>query len=108
MKPSSPVPAILLCILQSVCLCTVNALFLLTCFIRVPFQMELLDKFPVEGGQKDPKRRIIPFLPGMTLSPRTFNAHTKHRHAQSHTHMTGHRMFEVNKRKTFVVWMKIG
>jgi len=26
--------------------------------------MELLDKFPVEGGQKDPKRRIIPFLPG--------------------------------------------
>lgn len=28
------------------------------------FQMELLDKFPVEGGQKDPKRRIIPFLPG--------------------------------------------
>lgn len=30
----------------------------------VVFQMELLDKFPVEGGQKDPKRRIIPFLPG--------------------------------------------
>lgn len=30
----------------------------------VAFQMELLDKFPVEGGQKDPKRRIIPFLPG--------------------------------------------
>ncbi|KAG5284314.1 hypothetical protein AALO_G00025360 [Alosa alosa] len=31
-------------------------------------QMELLDKFPVEGGQKDPKRRIIPFLPGFPYS----------------------------------------
>ncbi|MFT7796188.1 SH3 and PX domain-containing protein 2B isoform X1 [Arapaima gigas] len=30
-------------------------------------QMELLDKFPVEGGQKDPKRRIIPFLPGRKI-----------------------------------------
>lgn len=28
------------------------------------FQMQLLDKFPIEGGQKDPKQRIIPFLPG--------------------------------------------
>lgn len=27
-------------------------------------QMQLLDKFPIEGGQKDPKQRIIPFLPG--------------------------------------------
>lgn len=24
----------------------------------------MLDKFPMEGGQKDPKQRIIPFLPG--------------------------------------------
>lgn len=29
--------------------------------------MQLLDKFPVEGGQKDPKQRIIPFLPGNIL-----------------------------------------
>ncbi|XP_040006619.1 SH3 and PX domain-containing protein 2B isoform X3 [Xiphias gladius] len=34
-------------------------------------QMELLDKFPVEGGQKDPKRRIIPFLPGKILFRRS-------------------------------------
>lgn len=27
-------------------------------------QMRILDKFPIEGGQKDPKKRIIPFLPG--------------------------------------------
>lgn len=27
-------------------------------------QMRILDKFPIEGGQKDPKSRIIPFLPG--------------------------------------------
>uniref|UniRef100_A0A673XV54 SH3 and PX domains 2B n=1 Tax=Salmo trutta TaxID=8032 RepID=A0A673XV54_SALTR len=33
--------------------------------------MELLDKFPVEGGQKDPKRRIIPFLPGKILFRRS-------------------------------------
>ncbi|XP_035848088.1 SH3 and PX domain-containing protein 2A-like isoform X3 [Sander lucioperca] len=26
-------------------------------------QMRILDKFPIEGGQKDPKKRIIPFLP---------------------------------------------
>ncbi|OBS59771.1 hypothetical protein A6R68_09111 [Neotoma lepida] len=26
-------------------------------------QMQMLDKFPMEGGQKDPKQRIIPFLP---------------------------------------------
>ncbi|KAI1234236.1 hypothetical protein IHE44_0003953 [Lamprotornis superbus] len=25
--------------------------------------MQMLDKFPMEGGQKDPKQRIIPFLP---------------------------------------------
>lgn len=29
-----------------------------------PLQMRILDKFPIEGGQKDPKKRIIPFLPG--------------------------------------------
>lgn len=29
--------------------------------------MQILDKFPIEGGQKDPKKRIIPFLPGITL-----------------------------------------
>uniref|UniRef100_A0A8C8CZF8 SH3 and PX domain-containing protein 2B n=1 Tax=Oncorhynchus tshawytscha TaxID=74940 RepID=A0A8C8CZF8_ONCTS len=34
-------------------------------------QMELLDKFPVEGGQKDPKRRVIPFLPGKILFRRS-------------------------------------
>lgn len=41
--------------------------------------MELLDKFPVEGGQKDPKRRIIPFLPGKswTHSPSTTNHRKK-------------------------------
>ncbi len=26
--------------------------------------MRILDKFPIDGGQKDPKKRIIPFLPG--------------------------------------------
>ena len=31
-------------------------------------QMQLLDKFPIEGGQKDPKKRIIPFLPGERTS----------------------------------------
>ena len=32
--------------------------------------MQILDKFPIEGGQKDPKKRIIPFLPGnRALSP---------------------------------------
>ncbi|KAM5169913.1 SH3 and PX domain-containing protein 2B [Mantella aurantiaca] len=34
-------------------------------------QMQLLDKFPVEGGQKDPKQRIIPFLPGKILFRRS-------------------------------------
>lgn len=33
-------------------------------FVVLPLQMQLLDKFPIEGGQKDPKQRIIPFLPG--------------------------------------------
>ena len=33
-------------------------------FVLFPLQMQLLDKFPIEGGQKDPKQRIIPFLPG--------------------------------------------
>lgn len=31
--------------------------------------MQLLDKFPIEGGQKDPKQRIIPFLPGKPQWP---------------------------------------
>ncbi|KAL0608431.1 hypothetical protein AAY473_025047 [Plecturocebus cupreus] len=30
--------------------------------------MQMLDKFPMEGGQKDPKQRIIPFLPGRIVS----------------------------------------
>ncbi|XP_015269394.1 PREDICTED: SH3 and PX domain-containing protein 2B-like [Gekko japonicus] len=34
-------------------------------------QMQLLDKFPMEGGQKDPKQRIIPFLPGKILFRRS-------------------------------------
>ncbi|KAM4748312.1 SH3 and PX domain-containing protein 2B [Rhinophrynus dorsalis] len=34
-------------------------------------QMQMLDKFPVEGGQKDPKQRIIPFLPGKILFRRS-------------------------------------
>uniref|UniRef100_A0A3P8ZMI4 SH3 and PX domain-containing protein 2A n=1 Tax=Esox lucius TaxID=8010 RepID=A0A3P8ZMI4_ESOLU len=34
-------------------------------------QMQILDKFPVEGGQKDPKKRIIPFLPGKVLFRRS-------------------------------------
>ncbi|KAG8439282.1 hypothetical protein GDO86_005483 [Hymenochirus boettgeri] len=34
-------------------------------------QMQVLDKFPVEGGQKDPKQRIIPFLPGKILFRRS-------------------------------------
>ncbi|EDM04055.1 rCG32613 [Rattus norvegicus] len=33
--------------------------------------MQMLDKFPVEGGQKDPKQRIIPFLPGKILFRRS-------------------------------------
>lgn len=38
-------------------------------------QMQILDKFPIEGGQKDPKKRIIPFLPGdsLLLSSRYLN-----------------------------------
>ncbi|XP_032885480.1 SH3 and PX domain-containing protein 2B isoform X2 [Amblyraja radiata] len=34
-------------------------------------QMQLLDTFPVEGGQKDPKQRYIPFLPGKILFKRS-------------------------------------
>ncbi|XP_028305556.1 SH3 and PX domain-containing protein 2A isoform X3 [Gouania willdenowi] len=34
-------------------------------------QMQILDKFPMEGGQKDPKKRIIPFLPGKILFRRS-------------------------------------
>uniref|UniRef100_A0A3Q4HUY9 SH3 and PX domains 2Aa n=1 Tax=Neolamprologus brichardi TaxID=32507 RepID=A0A3Q4HUY9_NEOBR len=38
--------------------------------------MQILDKFPIEGGQKDPKKRIIPFLPGdsLLLSSRYLNS----------------------------------
>uniref|UniRef100_UPI00358E8D4B SH3 and PX domain-containing protein 2B-like n=1 Tax=Myxine glutinosa TaxID=7769 RepID=UPI00358E8D4B len=34
-------------------------------------QMQLLDEFPVQGGQKDPKQRTIPFLPGKILFRRS-------------------------------------
>ncbi|XP_017564319.1 SH3 and PX domain-containing protein 2A isoform X1 [Pygocentrus nattereri] len=34
-------------------------------------QMKLLDLFPEEGGQRDPKFRIIPFLPGKVLFGRS-------------------------------------
>ncbi|XP_056385681.1 SH3 and PX domain-containing protein 2A isoform X2 [Hyla sarda] len=34
-------------------------------------QMQVLDKFPIEAGQKDPKQRIIPFLPGKILFRRS-------------------------------------
>nr|XP_014343797.1 PREDICTED: SH3 and PX domain-containing protein 2A isoform X2 [Latimeria chalumnae] len=34
-------------------------------------QMQILDQFPIEGGQKDPKQRIIPFLPGKILFRRS-------------------------------------
>ncbi|XP_068607609.1 SH3 and PX domain-containing protein 2A [Brachionichthys hirsutus] len=34
-------------------------------------QMQILDMFPIEGGQKDPKKRIIPFLPGKILFRRS-------------------------------------
>uniref|UniRef100_A0A3B3U8B8 SH3 and PX domain-containing protein 2A n=1 Tax=Poecilia latipinna TaxID=48699 RepID=A0A3B3U8B8_9TELE len=34
-------------------------------------QMRILDKFPIEAGQKDPKKRIIPFLPGKVLFRRS-------------------------------------
>uniref|UniRef100_A0A8C4QGH0 SH3 domain-containing protein n=1 Tax=Eptatretus burgeri TaxID=7764 RepID=A0A8C4QGH0_EPTBU len=34
-------------------------------------QMQLLDQFPMEGGQRDPKLRTIPFLPGKILFRRS-------------------------------------
>ncbi|XP_071985637.1 SH3 and PX domain-containing protein 2A isoform X4 [Engystomops pustulosus] len=34
-------------------------------------KMQVLDKFPIEAGQKDPKQRIIPFLPGKILFRRS-------------------------------------
>uniref|UniRef100_M3ZYL9 SH3 and PX domain-containing protein 2A n=1 Tax=Xiphophorus maculatus TaxID=8083 RepID=M3ZYL9_XIPMA len=45
------------------------------CF-NIPFifyflLMRILDKFPIEAGQKDPKKRIIPFLPGKVLFRRS-------------------------------------
>lgn len=49
-------------------------------------QMRILDKFPIEGGQKDPKKRIIPFLPG-----------DKH-HARHHSDMN---QDSTRKRKSF-------
>ena len=33
-------------------------------------QMSLLENFPSEGGQKDPTKRIIPFLPGKNFFAR--------------------------------------
>jgi len=33
-------------------------------------QMTLLERFPAEGGQKDPSKRIIPFLPGKNIFAR--------------------------------------
>ncbi|XP_062422541.1 SH3 and PX domain-containing protein 2A-like isoform X2 [Pungitius pungitius] len=33
--------------------------------------MRILDQFPIEGGQTDPKKRIIPFLPGKVLFRRS-------------------------------------
>lgn len=38
------------------------------------FQMQMLDKFPMEGGQKDPKQRIIPFLPGRRVGSSKIHA----------------------------------
>uniref|UniRef100_A0A8C7HF75 SH3 and PX domains 2A n=1 Tax=Oncorhynchus kisutch TaxID=8019 RepID=A0A8C7HF75_ONCKI len=40
-------------------------------FVNVCQIMQILDKFPIEGGQKDPKKRIIPFLPGKILFRRS-------------------------------------
>ncbi|KAK1802587.1 hypothetical protein P4O66_004237 [Electrophorus voltai] len=37
----------------------------------IQYRMQILDKFPIEGGQKDPKKRIIPFLPGKILFRRS-------------------------------------
>ncbi len=59
------------------------------CFCCVFPQMQILDKFPIEGGQKDPKKRIIPFLPGdyrRSLSSPSSPLHT-HTHTQTCTHM---------------------
>uniref|UniRef100_A0A3P9PC13 SH3 and PX domain-containing protein 2A n=1 Tax=Poecilia reticulata TaxID=8081 RepID=A0A3P9PC13_POERE len=39
--------------------------------VIVLLQMRILDKFPIEAGQKDPKKRIIPFLPGKVLFRRS-------------------------------------
>lgn len=41
-----------------------SACLLLNVGLLCASQMQILDKFPIEGGQKDPKKRIIPFLPG--------------------------------------------
>lgn len=58
------------------------------CFCCVFPQMQILDKFPIEGGQKDPKKRIIPFLPGdfrRSLSSPSSPLHT-HKHTDLQTH----------------------
>nr|XP_018668254.1 neutrophil cytosolic factor 1 isoform X1 [Ciona intestinalis] len=48
-------------------LCTVGRRF--SAFFMM--HMTLLEKFPLEGGQKDPSRRILPFLPGKILFKRS-------------------------------------
>lgn len=58
------------------------------CFSCVSPQMQILDKFPIEGGQKDPKKRIIPFLPGdfgRNLSSPSSPLHT-HKHTDLQIH----------------------
>uniref|UniRef100_A0A4W3GU17 SH3 and PX domains 2B n=1 Tax=Callorhinchus milii TaxID=7868 RepID=A0A4W3GU17_CALMI len=45
--------------------------FIRSLIILFASQMQLLDTFPVEGGQKDPKQRYIPFLPGKILFRRS-------------------------------------
>ncbi len=62
--------------------------FLYMCFCCVFPQMQILDKFPIEGGQKDPKKRIIPFLPGdirRSLSSPSSPLHT-HKRSDLQTH----------------------
>lgn len=74
-------------IIMSWCLLSSSLSF--TCFVSCVFpQMQILDKFPIEGGQKDPKKRIIPFLPGdfgrNLSSPFLSSAHTQiHRPANT-------------------------
>lgn len=59
--------------LHEMCCCTDD----MTGFIPLLSQMRILDKFPIEGGQKDPKKRIIPFLPGDNHSDNTRVQHIR-------------------------------